>query len=272
MVLFSGADWLRFRGSDTSGVSQETGLPTTWSETENVVWKTALPGMGGSSPIVLGEKIFLTAYSGYGLDREEPGDQKDLALHVLCLDRATGKILWDKTGDARLPETEYDGGLVRLHGYASGTPVTDGKAVYVFFGRSGVWAYRLDGEPLWKTTVGDGINKRNWGSASSPILAGNLVIVNASIESESVVALSKTTGKEVWRAGDIKDSWSTPALVDLPGGKQELVVSMHSKVRGYDPATGKQLWQCASVEDYVVPAVVVDKGDCLTSPAGERQL
>ncbi|NQU19896.1 MAG: PQQ-binding-like beta-propeller repeat protein, partial [Candidatus Nealsonbacteria bacterium] len=260
VVLFSGADWFRFRGSDTSGVSGETALPTTWSETENIVWKTPLPGFGSSSPIVLGENIFLTAYSGYGFDSDEPGDQKDLKLHVLCIDRTTGKILWDKTAETRLPETEYDGGYVRLHGYASATPVTDGKAVYTFFGRSGVQAYSLDGELLWEASVGDGLDKRGWGSGASPILAADLVIVNASIESESLVALNKTTGKEVWRAEGIVDSWSTPALVDLPDAKQELVVSMHSKVRGYDPATGKQLWECASVEDYVVPAVVVDRG------------
>ena len=260
VVLFSGADWLRFRGSDTSGVSRQTGLPTTWSETENVVWKTPLPGFGGSSPIVLGDKIYLTAYSGYGLDREKPGDQKDLKLHVLCIDRTTGKIVWDKSGKALLPETEYDGGRIDLHGYASGTPVTDGKAVYAFFGRSGVWAYSLDGKPLWEVTVGDGIDRRNWGTGASPILAGDLLIVNASIESKSVVALSKTTGKEVWRAEGVVDSWSTPALVDLTAKKQELVVSMHSKVRGYDPATGKQLWECAAVQDYVVPSVVVDRG------------
>jgi len=257
LLLFAGADWLQFRGPGASGVSEETGLPTTWSATENVVWKTAMPGFGASTPITLGEKIFLTAYSGYGLDADDPGDQADLVHHVLCVDRATGEILWDKTTKARLPEEEL-GRMLSLHGYASSTPVTDGKALYVFFGRSGVKAYTLDGELLWTTLVGDGTHI--WGSATSPILAGDLVIVNASVESESVVALNKTTGAEVWRAKDVPRSWATPALVDLPDGKQELVVSMEFEVRGYDPATGEQLWKCMAVQDYVVPTVIAHDG------------
>ncbi len=138
-ALFSGADWTQFRGPGGSGVSTDLGLPTTWSATENVVWKTALPGFGASSPITLGEKIFLTAYSGYGLDAEAPGSTNDLKHHVLCVNRADGKILWDKSTKARLPEKAY-GGFIRLHGFASGTPVSDGRAVYAFFGRSGVVA------------------------------------------------------------------------------------------------------------------------------------
>ncbi len=259
LMLFAGADWRQFRGPNGAGVSEDTGLPVTWSATENVVWKTALPGFGASSPITLGDKIFLTAYSGYGLDRRDPGEPADLMLHVLCVDRATGKILWDKTSKPKPPETDYVK-YVYDHGYASGTPVTDGESIFVFFGRSGVCAYSLDGELLWCSSVGTKIHRLNWGTGSSPILAGDLLIVNASIESESLVALNKKTGEEVWRAGEIKDSWTTPVLVDLPGGKQEVVVSSHSQVRGYDPATGKQLWECAGIEDYVVPSPIAHDG------------
>jgi len=257
LLLFAGADWLQFRGPGASGVSEDTGLPTTWSATENVVWKTAMPGFGASTPITSGDKIFLTAYSGYGLDADDPGDQADLVQHVLCVDRATGEILWDKTSKARLPEEEL-GSMLALHGYASSTPVTDGETLYVFFGRSGVKAYTLDGELLWTTLVGDGTD--GWGSATAPILAGDLVIVNASVESQSVVALNKTTGEEVWRAKDVPRSWATPALIDLGDGKQELVVSMEFEVRGYDPATGQQLWNCTAVQDYVVPTVIAHDG------------
>ncbi len=249
------ADWKRLRGPGASGVSEDAGLPTTWSATENVVWKTALPGFGASSPITLGDKIFLTCYSGYGLDEDEPGGQADLLHHVVCLDRAGGQILWDKRSRSNLPETEY-GGFLALHGYASGTPVTDGQTVFAFFGKSGVWAYSVEGELLWRVGVGSKIHRLGWGSGTSPILAGDLVIVNASIESESLVALEKATGKEIWRAEGIKDSWSTPLLVELPDGKQEVVALMHGKVRGYDPATGQQLWECATVEDYVCPMVI----------------
>jgi len=251
------ADWLQFRGPGGAGISAEADLPLTWNNTENIAWKTPLPGFGASSPITLGDKIFLTCYSGYGLDQDEPGEIADLLHHVVCLDRATGKLLWDKRSRTALPEQEYKG-FVHLHGYASGTPVTDGEAVYVFFGRSGAWAYDLDGEVLWKVSVGNGTH--GWGSGTSPILAGNLVIINASVESSAVVALDKKTGEAVWRIEGIKDSWSTPALVELGNGKSELVVSMHSYVRGYDPATGKELWACAGVPDYVCPMVVAHEG------------
>jgi len=155
VVLFAGADWTRFRGPDASGISEDTGLPTTWSATENVVWKTPLPGYGASSPITVGDKVFLTCYTGYGLDRDEPGEQHALEHHVLCLDRRTGEIFWDKASDAKLPDTEYRG-FVAQHGYASSTPATDGKALYCFFGRSGVFAYTLDGELKWKADAGSG--------------------------------------------------------------------------------------------------------------------
>jgi len=261
-------DWTRLRGPAGSGTSDDAGLPTTWSADENIVWKTAMPGFGSSTPITLGDKIYLTAYSGYGLDRNEPGEQADLRQHVLCIDRATGKILWDKSTKANLPEEDYRG-MMALHGYASSSLATDGEALYAFFGRSGVLAYSMTGELLWKAGVGE--ETHGWGSSNSPILTDNLVIVNASIESESVVALAKKDGKEVWRAEGIERSWSTPALVALANGKQELVVSMENEVRGYDPATGEQLWVCDSVKDYVCPMVVVDK-DIVYISGGRRPL
>lgn len=257
-LVFVAADWTRFRGPDARGVGEATGVPATWTAEENVVWKTALPGFGTSSPITYGDKIFLTCYSGYGLGEDEPGEQEDLQHVVLGVDRADGEIVWAKATKARLPDTKY-GGFVALHGYASGTPTTDGRTVYAFFGRSGVFAYRLDdGEPLWRAEVGDGTHA--WGSGTSPILFENLLIVNASVESESVVALDKKTGEEVWRVPGMKSSWSTPLVVDLPDGSHELVVSSHGKIRGIDPATGKELWECAGVPDYVCPAVTAHEG------------
>jgi outer membrane protein assembly factor BamB len=249
---FAGADWPQFLGPGGASVTKDKGLPTTWSESENIVWKTAMPGFGASSPIVVGDKILVTAYSGYG-QGEEKGKEEDLTLHLLCIDAAGGKIVWDKSVKASLPETPY-GGFMPLHGYASSTPVSDGKAVYVFFGRTGVFAYSLAGEKLWQADVGT--KTHGWGSATSPILAGKLLIVNASVESGAVVALNTADGKEAWRAEDIRDSWSTPALLTLPGGKQELVVSSHGKVRGFDPADGKKLWECEAVPDYICPSVV----------------
>lgn len=257
-LLLVAADWTRFRGPDAEGTSPDSGAPASWSAEENVAWKTALPGFGASSPITLGDKIFLTSYSGYGLSEEEPGDQENLRLNVLAIDRAGGEILWAKSTTARLPETGYDESFIDLHGYASATPATDGKAVFAFFGRSGVLAYSVDGEPLWRTYVGD--DTHGWGSAASPVLFENLVIVNASVESQSVVALDKSDGREVWRVEGVGRSWSTPLVVELPGGARELVISMEHKVLGVDPATGKELWECAGVRDYVCAGVIAHEG------------
>jgi len=268
LTALMGADWTRFRGPGGSGVSAEKGLPTTWSATENVVWKTKMPGFGASSPITLGDNIFLTCYSGYGVDADEPGDMENLKHHMLCIDRKSGKIIWDAPSKALLPEKEYSG-MMKLHGYASSTPVTDGKNVYAFFGRSGVRAYTIDGKKLWTTEVGTRLH--GWGSSNSPILADNLVIVNASIESSSLVALNKATGEEVWRAEEIDASWSTPLLVELPDGKKELAVSIRNKVLGFDPATGKKLWECESVQDYVCP-ILIANGDIIYASGGRRPL
>ena len=249
------ADWPRFRGPQGAGVSADTGLPTTWDAGKNVVWKTPLPGFGASSPITLGDRIFLTSYAGYGIDPDKPGSQQELGQHTLCVDRATGKIVWDQRLKPQLPETDYDAGRVNLHGYASATPVTDGEALYVSFGKSGVVKYNLDGELLWRTSVGTGIDHHNWGSGASPILYGDLVIVNASTEDASIQALNKTTGKQVWRVGDIVDSWSTPLVVKSAAGADELVVIEREKVLGLDPATGKTLWYYDKPGDYVCPSV-----------------
>ncbi len=258
MIISTGmaADWTRFRGGNGQGVSEQTVLDE-WNEKDNILWKTALPGRGASSPITLGDRIFVTCYNGYGLDEDEPGTIEDLARHLVCLDRGTGKIVWQKAAEALMPEEEYRG-FVALHGYASGTPVTDGNAVYVFCGRSGVYAYSLEGEQLWHTVVGEGLH--HWGSGSSPIVHGDLVIVNASIESKALVALDKKTGKEVWRAEGVEESWSTPLVVNLPGGGKELVANMRGKVLGLDPETGRELWRCTGIKSYICPAVIAHEG------------
>ncbi len=249
-----GADWKQFRGPGGQGVSGETNLPATWSDNENLAWKVPLPGYGASSPITLGGRVYVTCYSGYAVEGAESADLDDLQRHVVCLDQATGRIHWNKTVEVKPGESKR----VRDHGYAGGTPVTDGEKLYVFFGRGGVFAFDLDGNQLWDTEVGTGVH--GWGSATSPVLYKDFVIVNASIESNSLVALDKRTGKEVWRVAGMRRSWSTPLLVDTPGGKQELVVSVHSRILGFDPANGEELWSCAGIQDYVCPSVVSKNG------------
>lgn len=251
------ADWARFRGPGGSAVSDERGLPGEWSSSDSIVWRTDLPGPGASSPITFGDRIFLTCYSGYGLSEADPVDQKQLLRHVLGLDRRTGNILWNKQVAPKLPEQAYQG-FQALHGYASSTPATDGERVYVFFGKTGVFAFDFSGEEVWQADVGS--RTHNWGTATSPVLYKDFVIVNASVESGSLVALDKRTGSEVWRAPGMRSSWNTPTLVDVEGGRQELVVSVQGSILGFDPDNGKQLWQCEGIPDYVCPSVVAKDG------------
>lgn len=251
-----GNDWPQFRGQGALGRSDTKALPLTWSDEQNVAWKTVLPGPGASSPIVLGNRIFLTCYTGYATSSREPGEMSNLKRHLLCLDLADGKILWNTRVPAELPEQER---IREDHGYASSTPVADAERVYTFFGKSGVFAFDHHGRQLWQTKVGDQLN--GWGSATSPVLFKDLVLVNASIESESLVALDKRTGREVWRASGIKDSWHAPVLVNAPDGQSEVVVAMFRKVRAFDPAKGSELWHCdTGINWYMCPTPVAENG------------
>lgn len=250
-----GPGWTQFRGPDGRGISADRGVPVTWSASENVVWKTELPGAGTSSPIVIGGKVFLTCYSGYAVPGQPRGEMDRLKLHLVCLDRASGKILWQKEVAPRLPEQPT---IRDDHGYASGTPAADGERVYVGFGATGVFAFDHAGKQLWKAEVGSKLN--GWGSAASPVLHGELVLVNASVESESLVALDRKTGREVWRATGIKESWNTPILAKA-GAATELVVAIFGKILGLDPATGQTLWSCATeIGWYMVPSLVAHEG------------
>ena len=144
-------------------------------------------------------------------------------------------------------------------GYASNTPVADADRVYCFFGKSGVFAFDHSGKELWKADVGDGL--KSWSSSASPVLHGDLVIVNASMESDSVVALDKKTGKEKWRAKGIREAWNTPLVVKSQEGKDELVIAAARKMFTFDPTTGEALWNCdTDITWYMVPSVVAHDG------------
>lgn len=249
----SAEDWPQFRGPGSLGISHAKDLPVTWSDTENLCWKTALPGSGSSSPIALGGRIYVTCYSGYGLD-QDGGSLEDLALHLVCVDGRDGGIIWDKKIEAAQPESKN----VRDHGYAAQTPATDGKHLYVFFGRSGVFKFDLNGQQIWRTSVGT--KTHGWGCGTSPVLYKNLVIVNASVESGALVALDKETGQEQWRAEGMRSSWNTPHLVTTADGKQELAVTVKGLVLGFDPATGEELWRCDAIDDYICPSIVSHEG------------
>lgn len=251
------ADWTQFRGPGGLGIATERSLPVEWSSTKNIVWRTKLPGPGTSSPVTAGKRVFVTCYTGYALEAGKPGNMDDLKRHLVCVDRASGKILWTKQFDPVLPEHKYVGEGT-YHGYASSTPVIEGDRLYVFFGKSGVYCFDLDGKELWHASVGKGIN--GWGSGASPVLYKNMLIINASVESGSMIALDKMTGKELWKTPGISAAWNTPVLVTVPNGEPELVVSIYNRVLGLSPDTGKELWRAPGVERYVCPSVVAHNG------------
>jgi len=268
------SDWPRFHGADGNGVSPDTQpLPVKWSETENLKWKCKLPGPGSSSPIVVGQRVFVTCWTGYGADRDDVGDEKDLRRHLICLDRENGHVLWDQSIEPVLPEDPYSGQFTQ-HGYTSHTPVSDGQHVYVFFGKTGVLAFDLDGKQLWQTGVGTGSGRHGWGSASSPILYKKLIIVTASAESQSLVALNKETGKEVWRRKDagFAGTWGTPILVECGNGRTDLVIAVPFKIWGFNPDDGKLRWQCEGLSSDSICASAIAHGDVVyaleTGPRG----
>ncbi len=260
-------DWAQFRGPGGLGVSDEKGVPVKWSSTDNIAWKVELPGPGASSPIVVRDRVYLTCYTGYGLEPNK-GEQKDLRRHLLCFDRKTGNQNWSKQFEPKLPEHNYQG-EGSYHGYAASTPISDGERLFVFFGKSGVFCFDLDGNQLWQASVGEGIN--GWGSGCSPILFGKLLIVNASIESGSLVALDKLTGKEEWRAGGVRAAWNTPLLINSTS-RPEVVVSSEPRLLSFDPNDGKPLWNADGVHRYVCPSVVAAGGVVYAIGGGHTSL
>jgi len=254
-----GEDWRQFRGpaGAASGGSQE--LPVTWSLTSNLAWLADLPGPGSSSPILVGERIFLTSYSGYGVDKDNPGAEEQLRRQVVCLDRATGKTLWTREFPNQAREDGYEGYLTE-HGYASSTPTSDGTRVYAFLGKSGVVALDFAGQVLWQVEVGQESSDRRWGSAASLVVSDKSLFVNASEESQTIYALDPATGKSQWKAtgSALELAYGTPALVDLGAGRTDLVLAAPGEIWGLNAQTGKLRWFAEhSLTGNVCPSVVV---------------
>jgi len=246
-------DWPRFRGPGGMGVSTDKSVPDDWAAESNHVFKVELPGAGTSQPVTYGDRIYLTGYSGYGVPGQPEGNMNDLQRWVLCLNRADGKQIWKTDIKSVLPE-QIATQIREGHGYASNTPVVDGERIYAFFGKSGVVALNHDGKQLWHADVGSKLN--GWGTAASPILYKDLVIVNASIESGSLYGLNKKTGEQVWKAGGIVEAWNTPLLVNN-GEKTELVVAIIGRILAFDPDAGTPLWNCrTNISWYMVPSLV----------------
>ena len=255
-------DWQRFRGPAGSGIAIDAdSLPTSWSPEANLAWKTPLPGPGASSPIIVGRKVFITCYSGYGLSKENPGEIEDLVRHLVCFDLVTGKTLWQKDVKAALPEDPYSGIGVTAHGYASHTPVADGETVYAFFGKSGVHAFDMVGNKLWSAEVGKESDPTRWGSSSSPIIYKNTVIVTASAESQAIIGFDKKTGEELWRqeAKGLDGMWGTPTLVDIDENRTDLVMCVAKEIWGLDPNSGKLRWYANATDaKHAYSSVILD--------------
>ncbi len=256
-------DWTRFRGPNGGGVSQEKNIPAEWSDDKNLAWKVELPGAGASSPIIVGDLVIVTCYSGYGVEGERQGSLRDLKRHVVAYDVATGDKKWTATVDGTPDEDPYSR-MLGEHGYASNTPVSDGKKLFVFFGKAGVLAYDLAGNQLWQTNVGHESGPQQWGSGASPILYDNLVVVNASEESSALVALDQESGKVVWKAegGGIGSTWGTPILAGS-GDHVDIVLGVPNEFWGINPKTGKLRWYAEALQDNTYCSSVVTDGDVI---------
>jgi outer membrane protein assembly factor BamB len=267
------ANWPQWRGPGSSGVSPETGLPIEWNETKNIIWKTAIPGRGHSSPIVWGKKIFVTtaiegsAAPGAKAVRHLTADGQEF-LHpdaigadhfhtfkVVCLALDTGEILWQRTAWQGTP---YDA-RHRKNSYATPTPVTDGHYVYVFFGAEGLYCYDFNGTLIWKSTLGP-IATMGMGVASSPVLYQDLILLQCDQDNGQhsfAAAVNKQTGQQVWKVRRTAiESWSSPILARTRS-RDEFIVNAREIVISYDPATGKEFWRCAGAGVNPAPSPVV---------------
>ena len=269
----SAANWPQWRGPDGSGISTEKNLPTEWSPTKNIKWKTPIEGRSHSSPIVWDNKIFVTtAVEGaevpgakaakHLLDNKEfvhpdsVGANHKHTFKVVALNRDNGKVLWDVVAWEGTPYDDRH----RKSSYAASTPATDGKLVYAYFGSEGLYAYDFNGKLAWKVDVGKLANL-GLGTATSPILFENLVIIQADEdngEKSFIVAYDKKTGKEAWKMQrKVQISWSTPILARA-AKRTELITSGTESIIAYDPATGKELWTHKGLESNAIPSPVTN--------------
>jgi outer membrane protein assembly factor BamB len=226
------ADWPRFMGPDGSGVSPDS-VPAEWSGTKNLRWKVALPGAGTSSPVVSKGKVFLTCYTG---------DPKKLVRSLVCLDRETGKKLWQKDIKSNGSEDPYTG-FLRDHGYASNTPACDGERVYAFFSKSGVYCFDYEGKELWKKDVGKMSARMRWGSGSSVVAYKDRVIVTAGDEARAMFAFDCKSGKELWKTdGDaLEGCYGTP-VVYTGGDVDVLLLAVPGELWAINPRNGLRRW------------------------------
>jgi outer membrane protein assembly factor BamB len=268
-----GYNWPQWRGPAGQAISEDARVPLEWSATENVLWKTPIPGRGHSQPIVWEDRVFLTTaiegeavpgagavkHMDEGKEFKHPdalGADHQHTFKVLALDAATGKLLWERTAWAGTP---YDDRHKKAS-YAAPTPVTDGRLVYAYFGTEGLYAYDFEGKLAWKAIPGK-IPTLGMSVGTSPLLYGELVILQCDEDggqASFIVAYDKKTGKEAWRtARPVQVSWSTPVLVEAREARRsELVTTGNEWVIAYDPVTGQELWRTKGVASNAIPSAV----------------
>ena len=256
----SSVNWPQFRGPGALGVAEHPNLPDRWSTNENIAWKVEVPGRGWSSPIVWGQRVFVTTVVSEG--EVEPakkglyfgGERKEVpkAEHrwlVLCFDLQSGRELWRQEAHRGTPPNP----LHVKNTYASATPVTDGERVYAYFGNVGLFCYNMEGRPLWSTNWPSVKTRYGWGSAASPVLHDRRIfLVNDNDEQSFAVALDAKTGRQLWRVErDEKSNWATPHLW-RNDQHTELITPGTKRVRSYD-LDGKLLWELGGMSSIVIP-------------------
>jgi outer membrane protein assembly factor BamB len=275
-------NWSQWRGPGGQGISTEIGVPTVWSDTQNIKWKTPIAGRGHSSPIVWGDRIFLTT----ALEGEVIADAKppkhtlegDVFVHpdstagdrhhtfkALCFDRRTGKLLWERTAyTGRVYDARH-----RTATFADATPATDGRYVFFWFGSEGLYCYDFKGKLVWKKTLGN-IATQGMGNGASPVLYEDRVILQCDEdngENSFIAAFDKRTGRELWRTPrKVQVSWSTPVIARATQ-RTELIASGAEYIAAYDPATGKELWRCKGTESWTVATPIAGQGVVIASAA-----
>jgi len=261
-------DWPGWR-NDGRGISAEKNLPLTWSENKGVKWKTPIPGAGHSSAIVWGSRVYVStavaedpnveSFRGgvyMGGDRRKP-DESQYEYMVLCLDAEQGNVLWSKAVATANPRTRRH----TKNTYASETPVTDGKYIFVSFGSAGLYCLDFEGSVVWNRDLGVVRVRTGWGTGASPVLFRSTVIVNCDNDDDSyIAAFDKVTGDRVWRTARKEGaSWGTPFLFETDS-RTIVVTNASRRMRGYDAATGKLLWECAGGSMITVPSPVATRG------------
>ena len=273
------AQWGQWRGPLGTGVAPKADPPVEWSETKNIRWKTKLPGLGHSSPVVWGGLVFVTTAEMTGGNKLFTGvtpdgahnnmnPLSDLRYAVLAIDRKSGALAWRQTVATRQPhESTHESAT-----WASNSPVTDGEHVIAFFGSNGLYCLDTGGRLIWKKDFGDMRVKHGHGEGASPVLHGETVLVNGDHEGASfIVALAKRTGEELWRRSrDEITSWATPIVVTHTGQAQ-VVVSGTKRVRGYDIKTGAVIWEAGGLPGNIVASPVGADGMVFAAGSYEKQ-